>query len=159
VSRIAVITIEGVLAETDDLMTTPPTKLGKDLYDGLRATYRVILFSNQSDKELARYWLRKEGFKGWAMIMAYPSTWVGNEMGWKVSSVREMLGDGWDVGVVIDCDHRTQRAMLDEGIASMLVSYPAMARPGKLPESPGPLRPWSEIAATVEDRNLLKQEG
>jgi hypothetical protein len=158
--RIVIITIEGVLSETVHLKTSPPTKLGKDLFDALKGPYRVILLSNGSDGDLARYWLRKEGFKGWAMVLSYPHDSVMDLSSWKVSSVREMLGDGWDIAFVMDNDSYVHRAMLDQGVPSMMVSYPAMSdRPGKLPADPGPIRAWDEIAGRVEEQNLLKQEG
>jgi hypothetical protein len=156
--RIIVITIEGVLSETDDLLSSPPTKEGRDLYNALKGPYRVILFSNGDDHAVAKEWLKKEGFKGYAMLLCYPLAALALT-GWKISQVRMMLGDGWDIAMVIDTDRQVHQAMLDEGVASVLVSYPGMARPGRLPESPGPLRPWDEIAATVEERNMLQQGG
>ena len=158
--RIAVVTIEGVLSETSYLLSSPPTKLGKDLFDALKGPYRLVMFSNNPEKEMARSWLRKEGFKGWAMLMCYPATtWVGDMTSWKVTQIREMLGDGWDIAMVLDTDRNLQLALLDEGVATLLVSYPTMPHPGRLPETPGPLRPWSEIAANVEEKNLLEQGG
>ena len=157
--RIAVITVEGVLSETDNLRSSPPTKLGRDFFNSLKAAYRIVLLSNQPDNGAARAWLKKEGFKGFAMVLCYPVSTLPSLTGWKVNQVREMLGDGWDIAMVIDTDEHVHQAVLQEGVPSILVSYPRMARPGKLPETPGPLRSWDQITATVEEQNLLEQGG
>jgi hypothetical protein len=157
--RIVVITIEGVLTEAPaDLKVVQPRKMARDLYNGLRTNHRIILLSNQSDNDLARYWLRKEGFVNYAVLMCYPATSVSGVVGWKVNTMREMLGDGWDVGLFVDTSAPACGAILSEGVPVMLVSYPSI-RPGRLPETPGPPRSWDDIAATVEAKNLLEQGG
>ena len=158
--RIAIVAVEGVLAETPDLKATPPNKTGKALYDALKPEHRIVLLSENTDYDLVRFWLRKEGFNGYALMRSYPSTSVMDKPTWKVSVIREMLGDGWDIAMVIDTNEDVSRRCVHEGVPSLTVSYPAMAvRPGRLPETPPPLRSWESVTAKVEEQNLLEQGG
>jgi hypothetical protein len=157
--KIAIVNIEGVLAETSNLLSSPPTKLAKDFYKAMKESYRVVLFSDQSDNALARSWLKKEGFWGFSMLMCRPENSAMTVPEWKINCLRGMLGDGWDIAMMVDSSRYLHEAVLAEGVAAMMVSYPTMARPGKLPENPGPVRSWDTIAATVEEANLLEQGG
>ena len=155
--RIAVVALEGVLSETTNLKNSPPTVNGKALFDCLKGEYRVILLSTQPDFDLARYWLKKEHFTQWSMCLCYKPGLFAPPM-WKVSAIRDMLADGWEVGMAIDTDELVCAELRTLGVTTMLVSYPTM-RSGRLPEDPGPLRSWDEIEARVESKNLLEQGG
>jgi hypothetical protein len=155
--RIAVLPIEGVLSETDNLLNSPPTPMGRQLFKALKTEYRVILTSIQPDFDVARMWLKKEHFTQWSMILCYTPGIFSQSM-WKVQMVRDMLAEGWDVGMVYDADQRVTEELQALGVITMLVSYPTI-RPGRIPEDPGPLRPWGDIEARVESSNLLEQGG
>lgn len=154
--RVAVITIEGVLSETNNLLVSPPAKNGKALYDGLRSQYRVILLSLYEDRSIPQQWLRREGFSGFGSLMCYNR--IFQSSAWRINAIRELLSDGFDVGLFIDTDDYVTRGVSGEGVPVMLMTYP-VTHPGMIADAPGKLRPWDEITAKLEDKNLLEQEG
>lgn len=154
--KVAVITIEGVLSETPNLLVSPPAKNGKLLYDALRTQYRVVLLSLYVDASIPRQWLKREGFAGFGSLMCYKNIFQASA--WRVNAVRELLGDGFDIGLFIDCDEYVTRSVSSQGVPVMLMTYP-VTRPGMVADAPGKVRPWDEIAANLETKNLLEQGG
>ncbi len=123
---VAVLPIEGVLAQTPDLKTSQPTAWGGQLYRALKHEYRLILLSG-SDEDETRWWLSKEFFDDFSLLatyvplMSYPD--------WRIDQVRQMLADGWEFGVVYDTDDRVIHEVNQLGVPGMRVS-PATQRSG-----------------------------
>lgn len=156
--RIAVVSVEGVLSENENLRTSPPTAIGRSIFECLKAEYRVVLLSGQPEHDLAQYWLKKEHFSRWSMLLAYDRDSMYPPGMWKVHKVREFLADGWDLSLVVESDTQVVEELQRLGVVTMQVSYPT-TRPGRIPTDPGPLRSWESIEARVETKNLLEQEG
>jgi hypothetical protein len=141
---IAVVTIEGVLANGEDLRTAQPTKWGRSLYEGLVVNFRTIAFT-QADPEIAAWWLKREMITGWAAVMTqepyldYPQ--------WKVKQIEEFLAEGWEVGMMIDTDPEVLARVTDLGVLTLQASYPT-TRIGFRPHEASP-RPWADVSSTL----------
>lgn len=141
---IAVMTVEGVLAQGDDLRNAPPTKWARALYDGARSQFRMIAFT-AADPDLAEWWLKREFLNDWAAVMTqepyleYPA--------WKVKQVEEFLAEGWDIGWVMDVDQQVLSSVNELGVLTLTVSYPAN-RVGWKAHSSEP-RSWADVSGTL----------
>jgi hypothetical protein len=142
---IAAISIEGVLANGDDLRTAAPTKWGRPLYEGLVVNFRTVAFT-RADPDIAQWWLKREMLTGWAAVMSqepyldYPA--------WKVRQVEDFLAEGWEVGFVLDVDDEVLERVNGLGVLTLKVSYPA-TKVGWKPHESSP-RPWSDVSGTLE---------
>ena len=141
---IAIIPIEGVLANGEDLRTAPPTKWGRAFYEGLVVNFRTIAFT-QADPEIAAWWLKRETITGWAAVMTqepyldYPD--------WKVRQVQDFLAEGWEVGIMLDTDPEVLERVSELGVLTLKVSYPSM-RTGWKQHETSP-RPWNDVSSTL----------
>lgn len=146
---VVVMDVEGVLSEEADLRRSPPTKWGKPLYEALRAQFRLILLTS-SDRELAEYWLKREGFTGRAGLQAWPDKGKAHAYPqWKVLQVKDFLAEGWEIAFFVDADPATSQAAGALGVRTMLVSYPPI---GFHTDFGGPPRSWDEVVDTIEQR-------
>jgi hypothetical protein len=147
----AIIAIEHVLSDGTDLKSAPPTKWGKPLYDSLRSQFRVLLLSSH-DRQITKFWLRKEGFVGMSALMCHRG--IEDYESWKVSTVRDALADGWEVAFYLDKSQPTLGHVFALGVRTLAVSYPPI-RPSWSERDLGPPREWSSVVAKVEG----EQEG
>jgi hypothetical protein len=126
VRHVAVITIEGVLAQTSDLKTAVPTPWARQLYQALKHEYRVILLSGADEGE-TRWWLSKEFISDFSLLVPYVPLMSYAE--WRIDQVRQMLADGWEFGLVYDTDDEVIHGVNQLGVPGMRVS-PALQRSG-----------------------------
>src|SRR5262245_36465084 len=143
-SYIACVSIEGVLADGDDLRTAPPTKWGRALFDGLRSQFRVIGFT-MAEHDLAAWWVRREGYVDWAAVMSHEP--YLDYASWKVGQIRDFLAEGWDVGMMLDIDQQVLKHVSELGVLTLTLSYPAN-RVGWRGIDPQP-RSWSDLVDTI----------
>jgi len=121
VRYITVLTVEGVLSQTDDLKTSQPTSWARQLYLSLKHEYRLILLTG-GDEELTRWWLDREFMNDFALLcpyialMSYPD--------WRVDQIRQMLADGYEIGMVYDPDDQVIHSVNKLGVPGMRVSPP-----------------------------------
>jgi hypothetical protein len=141
---IAVITIEGVLAQGDDLRKAPPTKWGRALYEGLALNFRTIAFT-KADPDIAQWWLKREMLTGWAGVMSHEKylDWPN----WKVEQIRSFLAEGWEVGLMLDTDLEVLHRVNELGVLTLTVTYPAM-KVGWRSHEVSP-RPWADVSGTL----------
>lgn len=123
---VAIIAVEGVLSMTDDLKTSQPTPWARQLYQALKHEYRVILLTKAEEPE-ARWWLSKEFFNDYAILSSYVAFMPYPE--WRVDQVREMLADGYEIGMVYDTEDVVIHGVNLLGVPGMRVS-PASQRTG-----------------------------
>lgn len=141
---IAVISIEGVLAAGDDLRRAQPTKWGRALYDAAHTQFRMIGFTT-AEQEIAKWWLKREGFSEWAAVMTqepyleYPA--------WKVRQVEDFLAEGWDVACMLDVDPEVLARVTELGVLTLTVSYPTN-KVGWKPHETQP-RSWADVSSTL----------
>ena len=137
---IAILSIEGVLAQTDDLKTSQPTSWARQLYRALKSEYRLILLT-QADEELARWWLDKEFMSDFALISTYVA--LMSYPDWKVDQVRQFLADNFEVGMVYDDDDQVIHGVNKLGVPGMRVS-PALQRTGWRHHTTE-VQPWGDV--------------
>lgn len=65
------------------------------------------------------------------------------DVAWKISQVKECLGNGWPVGLYLDVDPHAVREIYSLGVTSLLLTH-HMLRPTWLP-SDGPPRAWESL--------------
>jgi len=141
---IAVICIEGVLANGEDLRTAQPTKWGRALYEGLAVNFRTIAFT-QADPEIAAWWLKREMITGWAAVMTQEP--YLDYSAWKIRQVEDFLAEGWEVGMMLDTDPFVLERVTELGVLTLMASHPT-TRIGFRPHEASP-RPWSDVSSTL----------
>lgn len=148
--KLAILSVEGVLAHQDDIRQVPATKWAKPLYDGLRVNYNTMLLS-RADPEIASWWLKRERFAGYSLLRCWePASSVFTYGRWRIDQVQGMLADGFEVGCYVDTDTVVLERIRDLGVLTLGVSYPDKAVGWRDPEDTAP-RPWAQVASTVED--------
>jgi hypothetical protein len=145
VSKLAIISIEGVLSQEADLRRSAPQKWAVPLYEAIRSQFRTMALT-AAPEPLARDWLRKEnlsrwsGVKSWNQVMSYED--------WKVDTLRQFLADGFEVGFLLDVDYSVLMRAGHLGVLTMAMT-PPHHRPGWKSPDHG-FQPWAELVDTVE---------
>jgi hypothetical protein len=140
VRHVAVITVEGVLSQHDDLKTSQPTAWANQLYQALKHEYRVILFCRADEPE-ARWWLSKEFFDDFSLLVPYVP--LMSYPAWRVDQVRQFLADGYEFGLVYDTDDQVIHEVNNLGVPGMRVS-PPLQRTGWRDHTTE-VRPWGDV--------------
>jgi hypothetical protein len=143
---IGVVTIEGVLADGQDLRNSPPTKWAKPLYDGMRSQFNLVLLTS-ADHEIARWWLRREALASYSQVLCWKDG-VFNYPAWRIDQMRQILADGWEVAFYLDSNPDVLSAVGELGVITLAVSYPGMHVGWRASSSTAP-RAWSEVVDTV----------
>lgn len=144
-SKLAVITVEGVLADGLDLRGVPPTKWANPLYDALHTQFRTVAFTRAA-QDIAHWWLRREGLIGWSAVQCWNQI-MGFE-DWKVDRLREFLAEGWEIGVYLDCDRDVTTVAQSMGILTLTLGEP-LVHPGWKSEDTV-FRTWDEVKSTLD---------
>ena len=142
---ITFLTVEGVLAKTDDLKSSPPTKWARSLYHGLAADNNVCLLT-RTDVDTCIWWLRREHLTGYSRVLSWNNalSWEA----WKVDQVRETLAAGWEVFAFVDSDPLIVEEVTSMGVVGIWVSYPHIAPGWKEVAAP---RAWNEVVTTMDN--------
>ncbi len=141
---ITFLTVEGVLAKTEDLKSSPPTKWARSLYNGLRGDNSLALLT-RTDVDTCVWWLKREHMSGYARVIPWNSSTSWEE--WKLDQVRDTLAAGWEVFAFVDSDAHLVNEVTRMGVAGICVSYPHIAPGWKEVAAP---RDWSAIVTTMD---------
>jgi hypothetical protein len=137
--KIALIDVEGVLAQ-GDLRSAPPQKWAIPLYGAIRSQFRTVALT-RGVQDLARDWLRKEGFPDWSAVIAWNTSMAYKD--WVLDQVREFLANGWEVAFLITLDDEISRRAMDLGVLTLTIGVP-MRLPGWKSEDEG-FTPWNKL--------------
>jgi hypothetical protein len=142
---ITFISVEGVLAKSDDLKSSPPTKWARSLYHGL-ASDNSIIFLTKTDPDTCVWWLKREHIRDYSRVLSWNNalSWKA----WKIDKVRETLAEGWEVFAFVDIDPQIVEEIAAMGVAGICVSYPHIAPGWKEVAAP---RQWQEVVTTMEN--------
>lgn len=147
---IAIVTIEGVLAQGADLRVARSYKQARPLWAALRSEFQLVGLT-RAPAEVARWWLRQEGMydRNWAQIRAWSSdTSLFSWENWRFHEVRNMLAEGNEIGVCLEHSFNCAEMLHSLQVPVMWLSYPAKALGWQDPEDTAP-RPWADVATTV----------
>lgn len=139
---IAVVCLEHVLVDGDDLKENTATRWGRPLYQALHSQFRIIGFT-AAEHEIARWWTRKESMSDWAALMSKED--YLDYATWKVEQVRQFLAEGWEVGLVIDTDPAVLVGVNRLGVLGLTMTMP-MQRVGFRAQQAEP-QPWNELVS------------
>lgn len=155
-SNFVVMSIEGVLIESQDLKTGLPSQNGHMLYDNLAQGYAIALLTYHQ-RDLVDTWLAKEGIRGFATVLSYASSnQVLSLSEWKATQVRQFQQNGSAVSWFIDTDPSAIEAVYLEGVPTMMLSNPRFTRPEFRPDAEHRVRPWNQLVTTIESDRMLK---
>ena len=147
---VALIVVEGTLAQQADLRSSPPTKWARPLYDGIRSQFRTVILSS-CPESLTRSWLQRENIGGVTAVLSWQQ--VGEYGAWKVDQVRDFLANAWDIAFFMDQDPRVTAKVQDMGVLTLTMGQPTHF-PGWQEAADDGLRrgfqPWSQRVDTVE---------
>ena len=138
---VVLIPVENVLADGVDLKTAFAHKWAKGLYDTLHTGFRTVALS-MADQELARWWLARNEFTGWATVMSWSGSPLTYES-WLRDTVRDFLANAWEIGFFLTTDPEVARDVHDLGVKSLMVGTPSR-RPGWKAEDEG-FVPWTDL--------------
>ena len=145
---IVVITIEGVLANSEDLRQAQPTKQAKAIYDGLRSQHNTILLT-RAPEDIAKWWLKREYILQWSSVLSYPATTAFTWEAWKLDQLRGLLAEGWEVFAFVDRSPDLVEEAVKLGVMGLCVSYPHMPLGWR---EAGVPRSWEDIVTTVDSQ-------
>ncbi len=147
---IAIVTIEGVLAQGADLRVARSYKQARPLWAALRSEFQLVGLT-RAPAEVARWWLRQESMydRNWAQIRPWSSdvslfSWEN----WRFHEVRNLLADGHEIALCIDQSSNVCEMLHSLQVPVMQMSYPTKALGWQDPEDTVP-RPWADVASTV----------
>lgn len=142
--KIALICVEGVLAQGQDLRSAQPQKWSIPLYTALRSQYRTCALT-RADQELARWWLRKEGFPDWSAVLSWNG--VAEYEDWVVDQVREFLANGWELAFLLTNDVSVSHRANDLGVLTLSIGSPTRL-PGWKAEDET-YTPWDQLESRI----------
>lgn len=152
-----VMSIEGVLndgAPGSDILNTESTNSGKILYSIFRDTSRLLLLSDDPNKEKVKAWLARERLNRYADIHCYPNDTVKNPSEWRVQHVKDLMGVGHHIAFYMDSNPETVKMVLESGVAAILVSHPGVI-PGRF-ETGHTYSSWYDLVDSIEQQAALR---
>lgn len=144
-TQIALISVEGVLANGLDLRSAPAQRWARPLYEAIHSQYRTVGLSGWNST-LTKSWLRKEALDGWSAVLGNDS--ILEFQAWKVAQLRDFLANAWEVAFLVDSDLYVCSAAQDMGVLTLRLGTP-LNWPGWKAEDTG-YRPWADLSDTVE---------
>ena len=146
-SLISLITVEGVLAQGEDLKNAAPQKWARPLYDGIRSQFRTIALT-RAPEELARWWLNRERLSNWSGVLCWnnPMSYEA----WVIDQVREFLANGWDMAFLLTSNTDIATVVQGMGVLTLMVGTP-IHPPGWRADDTG-FRPWDQLVDTLDPR-------
>jgi hypothetical protein len=148
-----VLAIEGVLARGGDapLIMRDADPFGRSFYRMMvQGGANPILLSSEIHEEVSRAWLSQEGFGKYTMIYNAPPGADFTE--WKVGSIRNLLGSGYNIAAYMDSDVETVRQVLDLGVNALLPVLTPISAVNRSPE----YRSWYSVVDEVETARRQK---
>jgi hypothetical protein len=154
-----VVSVEGVLtdegpADVGGLINCVSSGRGRTLYSLLRDTGNVMLLSSETNRESAKAWLGREGFRKYAEVRCHPVDSPHDVSAWKVHVVRDLVAVGYSIAFYIDSDPAAVRSMTADGVDSLLLASSAVV-PGE-DYRDEPYRPWYALTETIEQQSLVR---
>jgi len=149
---LAVVSIEHVLANGEDLRSIAAYRGSKLLYDALASQYHLIGLTAASE-EISSWWLKRERMPKWARVYSAES-WAENMTGmelneWKLMKIRSFLAEGWEVGFYLDWEHGPIRQVHEMGVTTITFNH-SLINPGWRDPALASPRPWESLASTVD---------
>lgn len=146
-SLISLITVEGVLAQGEDLKNAAPQKWARPLYDGIRSQFRTIALT-RAPEELARWWLNRERLTQWSGVLCWnnPMSYEA----WVVDQVREFLANGWDMAFLLTSNLEIATVAQGMGVLTLTVGTPVHP-PGWRADDTS-FQPWDQLVDTLDPR-------
>ena len=151
--------IEGVLTEElpvgANLLHYESSIQGKELYRIFQDTTRLLMLSQDPDRDRVKAWMARERFSRYADVHCYPEDSLSPFSLWKVEHIRELMGVGHHIAFYIDGDPTAVSMVLEEGVGALLA-----VRPGDTPGKKDDMSftPWLTLVDTIEAQNLLRAE-
>lgn len=146
-SKVAIITVENVLAAGDDLRTAFPLPWATTLYDGIRSQSRTVALTRATD-EIGRWWLNREGFANWSSVLSWNQSMSYED--WRIDVIRDFLANGWEIDFFYDPDPDVAIIARSMGVLTMYLGAP-LQRPGFKPDDTS-FRSWDDVVSTVDPR-------
>lgn len=139
-----VMCVEGVLRKH---VTDAPIPVGIALYHGLANTFNILLVSDLTSKELAR-WCSLEGLYRHAATEVNEGTIANFDLDFRrLQQVRNLRNRGYSVDLVIEPNPSISAKLLTHGFNVMTFTHADYSLPQWRPDYEHKVRPWSDIEA------------
>jgi hypothetical protein len=155
---IVVMAIEGVLTDAapreNNLLLADSSTQGKELYQIFRDGARLLMLSEDPEKDRAKAWMARERFSRYADIHCYPVDSMLSPALWRVQHIKDLMGIGHHISFFVDSDPTAVGMVLEAGVGAMLV-----VRPGDTPGKRGSdmdYQSWQDLVDTIEAQNMLR---
>lgn len=142
-----------VLARTPDgtLASAIPVEGGVDLYRILASQWRLVLtFRHVVPPELLRSWLVRESLKDHVGVDQYDEKCGLDVDAWRLRNARGYRTVGNDELLVVDTDPAFVAELTADGVAAMLVSFPAYQFRGRT------LQGWDSLVDEIDRQRELR---
>lgn len=147
--------VDGVLRKP---VTSAPIDSGRRLYHGLAGTYRIVLATEDTDRQHLSGWLGMEGFIKHDHIV-YGDEPVSTTREWWPSIARALRGRyGYDTDLFVVPDPQAATSLIEGGFNVLLFVQAAYALPEWRPDMKRGARPWKQLVAEVATQRLLRAD-
>lgn len=149
----AVIAVEGVLKKP---VTGHATDTGHRLYRGLAETHRIVLVTEDDNRDRTAEWLLTQGFARHDHIV-YGDTPSPTGTAWWAHIVRTLkLAYGFDVDFTVVPDPVAARSLIAAGLTAVLFTPAAYSLPEWRPDHPSGVTPWNDLEAEMRVQRQLR---
>lgn len=140
----------------DELGARQPTREGRQLWNMMFPKYegRICVLAHGIEEHktpILMEWLKKEGYKAGSIDLTYE---ISTDA--KLERVRSIQAGYGRIDWFVDSDPATVARVIHEGIASLLVSIPSIARPEWV--GGRTIRGWDELSQELDAQALAKAE-
>lgn len=149
----AVIQVEGVLRKP---VAGGVADTGRRLYAGLRHAYRIVLVTEETDRDYIGGWLATEGFNGFDHIVHGDEPVRYVEGWWPSIALKLKLSYGYDTDLFAVTDPDDARSLIRAGFNTLLYTQAAYALPEWRPDHKEGTRPWEELVTEVTTQRALR---
>ena len=145
-----ILSLDGVLrAESGE-----PNRTGVLVYYALNNAHRVALIT-KDDSANAKHWLNSHGIIGFDDLLDNSVDLAGEDLKRRQFTLSRKKAP---VELYVDSDPSMCAWVMEQGIATLLVSNPSYLPVEHRPDAPSKVRKWSDIEAAITNVNIAKSK-
>lgn len=149
----AVMQIEGVLRKP---VTGAVIDSGRRLYLGLSQFFRIVLATEDTNREYFSGWLGMEGFFRHDHIVYGDEPVSATREWWPTIANALRVRYGYDTDLFVIPDPQTASHLIRAGYNTLLFTQASYALPEWRPDTRAGVRPWAELVSEVQTQRSLR---
>lgn len=149
-----VIQVEGVLRKPAGAVI----ESGRNLYAALSQHYRIVLVSEEDDRDQVSTWLSMEGFRTHDHLVCSGDWRPRHEAPWVATMLALKVSYGYPVSLVVVPSPADAADLIRHGYDTLLFTMAAYALPEWRPDHKAGIQPWEDLSEEVSRQEQIRAQ-